>query len=165
MSAREPERSAAKPQSRHQSKPWRLGRLAALPLLAWLTGACDRPASAGSLPEWTPADHRSQDDDRPAGEQSAKPKAGPKGGDGTQLVELAWRQQCTSCHGAMGKGDGPMGPMVRAPDLTRDDWQAKTDDADIAAIIQAGKNKMPRFDLPEPVVRGLVARIRSLRGR
>lgn len=131
-----------------------------------LVGACDRPPSAGSLPEWTPADHHSQDDDKAqSGAQAAQQPAAPKGGDSAQLVEIAWRQQCSSCHGQGGKGDGPMGPMVHAPDLTLEDWQAKMADADIAAIIQTGKNKMPRFDLPEPVVRGLVARIRSLRGR
>jgi hypothetical protein len=58
-----------------------------------------------------------------------------------------------------------MGPMILAPDLTRAAWQAKATDADIAAVIQSGRNKMPRFDLPDVVVRGLVARIRSLRGQ
>jgi cytochrome c oxidase cbb3-type subunit 3 len=55
--------------------------------------------------------------------------------------------------------------MILAPDLTRAAWQAKATDADIAAVIQSGRNKMPRFDLPDVVVRGLVARIRSLRGQ
>ena len=82
-----------------------------------------------------------------------------------QLVDLTWRQQCTSCHGPMGRGDGQMGPMVQAPDLTRADWQSKVTDAEMAATIKTGRNEMPRFDLPDPVLSGLVARIRSLQGR
>jgi cytochrome c oxidase cbb3-type subunit 3 len=129
---------------------------------------CERPPSPGSAKEWTPADHHSQDDDRAQGRPSApsgSAQAAPgKGDDAAQLVEIAWRQQCATCHGPSGKGDGPMGAMMQAPDLTRAAWQTKASDADIAAVIQSGRNKMPRFDLPDPVVRGLVARIRSLRG-
>ena len=127
------------------------------------TSACDRPPSAGSAKEWTPADHHSQDDDKAQAAQGA-PARSAKGDDAAQLVEIAWRQQCATCHGTSGKGDGPMGAMMQAPDLTRAAWQTKASDADIAAVIQAGRNKMPKFDLPDPVVRGLVARIRSLRG-
>jgi mono/diheme cytochrome c family protein len=81
----------------------------------------------------------------------------------TELVELTWRQQCTTCHGASGKGDGQMGPMVKAPDLTDGVWQASVSDADMAARIKEGKNRMPKFDLPAPVIAGLVAHVRSLR--
>jgi hypothetical protein len=125
---------------------------------------CERPPGPDSLQEWTPTDHHSQDDDKLAmGAQG--PGMGPKGSGDAQLVDIAWRQQCTNCHGAMGKGDGQMGPMVQAPDLSRDDWQAKVTDAEMAATIRNGKNRMPKFDLPDAVLRGLVARIRSLRRR
>jgi cytochrome c oxidase cbb3-type subunit 3 len=142
---------------------------AALAAFAPVAIGCDRPPSPGSAPEWTPADHHSQDDEKAAsaaqvGASAAAAKATPRD-DATQLVELAWRQQCATCHGPSGKGDGPMGAMMQAPDLTRVPWQAKASDADIAAVIQTGRNKMPRFDLPDVVVRGLVARIRSLRGQ
>jgi cytochrome c oxidase cbb3-type subunit 3 len=139
--------------------------------LAAALAACERPAASQSLPEWTPADHHSRDEDQAQGAQgaqaaqAAKGAPQPKGGEAAQLVEIAWRQQCASCHGASGHGDGPMGPMVRAPDLTRDDWQAKIQDAEIATVIRNGRNKMPKFDLPEPVVAGLVARIRAVRGQ
>ncbi len=56
-----------------------------------------------------------------------------------------------------------MGPMVQAPDLSRADWQAKVTDAEMAATIRSGRNRMPKFDLPDGVLRGLVARIRLLR--
>ncbi len=139
-------------------------RLASAACLALGVGAvaCERPPSAGSAKEWTPTDHHSQDDDRAQAAQG-QPR-GAKGDDAAQLVEIAWRQQCATCHGTAGKGDGPMGAMMQAPDLTRAAWQTKTTDADIAAVIQSGRNKMPKFDLPDPVIRGLVARIRSLRG-
>jgi cytochrome c oxidase cbb3-type subunit 3 len=146
--------------------------LACACLVAWLACAtgCDRPPSADSLKEWTEADHHSSDDDKAGAQQGMMQGqvargAAPKGGDVAQLVDITWRQQCTSCHGPMGRGDGQMGPMVRAPDLTRADWQSQITDADMAGIIKAGRNRMPRFDLPDPVIAGLVARIRSLGAR
>lgn len=139
--------------------------------VAALVFGCDGPPSPGALPEWTPRDHHSSDDDK----LSAAPGRGARQarsnvaetapGEVAQLVDVAWRQQCTSCHGPAGRGDGQMGPMVQAPDLTRTEWQARVTDADLLATIKNGKNRMPRFDMPEPVLRGLVARIRSLRAR
>lgn len=93
------------------------------------------------------------------------PKGDGGAGDESALIELTWRQRCAVCHGMEGRGDGPNGPMVKAPDLTRPEWQAKASDAEIAATIQNGKNLMPRFDLPEKVVAGLVTRIRASRGQ
>ncbi len=142
-----------------------------LGLLA-LAAACDRPPSADSLQEWTKSDHHSSDDDKAAAgggigaAQVARPAAGaPAGGDVAQLVDITWRQQCTNCHGPMGRGDGQIGPMVQAPDLTRSDWQSKVTDAEMAAMIKSGRNKMPAFNLPDPVLSGLVARIRALQAR
>jgi cytochrome c oxidase cbb3-type subunit 3 len=128
--------------------------------------ACERPPSADSLREWTPGDHHSADDDKlQAGAQAAAAPRGAQGASETaQLVEITWRQQCSTCHGPMGRGDGQMGPMVQAPDLTAPDWQSKVTDEQIASTIKSGKNKMPKFDLPDPVLQGLVLRIRSLRG-
>ncbi len=151
-----------------------------------LAVACDRPPPAESLKEWSPGDHHSSDDDKLAqgAQQAAAPRAkvrppaagaapeasaattrGATGDDVAQLVELAWRQQCATCHGATGHGDGQLGPMVRAPDLTREDWQSRVTDGEIAATIKSGKGKMPNFDVPEPVLEGLVARVRASRGR
>jgi cytochrome c oxidase cbb3-type subunit 3 len=55
--------------------------------------------------------------------------------------------------------------MVKAPDLTRAEWQAKVTDQQIAEVIRRGKNKMPAFDLPPRVIEGLVKRIRTARTR
>jgi cytochrome c oxidase cbb3-type subunit 3 len=53
--------------------------------------------------------------------------------------------------------------MVRAPDLTRDEWQSKVTDTEIAASIRNGKGKMPAFNVPGPVLEGLVTRVRATR--
>ncbi len=74
-------------------------------------------------------------------------------------------QTCNTCHGPMGHGDGPQGSLVKAPDLTRPDWQAKVTDEEIAARIRSGKGLMPPNDLPDSTIKGLVARIRALRGQ
>jgi cytochrome c oxidase cbb3-type subunit 3 len=136
----------------------------ALPLVA----ACDQAPSADALPEWKPSDHHSVDDNGGAQASGAQAPAAARGapgaGDTAQLVEITWRQQCSQCHGAMGRGDGPNGPMLHTRDLTDPEWQAKMSDADIAATIRTGKDKMPKFDLPDPVMQGLVARIRQLKG-
>lgn len=148
-------------------------RLSLAILFLSFASACDRPPQADSLREWTPSDHHSNDDDKLAARDIAakSPDAGasrPSGGaspsDVQQLVEIAWRQQCTTCHGAAGRGDGQMAPMLHPPDLTSSEWQARVTDGEMLTTIKNGKNRMPRFDLPDPVLRGLVARVRSLRG-
>lgn len=108
--------------------------------------------------EWTPADH-----DQPADASGqAQPSAGQRReqDQGESLVELAWARQCVACHGPEGHGDGPQGPMVQAPDLTRFDWQSQVTDDEIGQTIRKGRNKMPAFDLPPSVLQGLVQRIR-----
>jgi cytochrome c oxidase cbb3-type subunit 3 len=122
--------------------------------------ACDRPPSK-DVREWTPQDHDRIDETSRIG-QGAKPgQADPKA-----LIEIAWQQQCSSCHGAGGKGDGPQAAMFKPADLTREEWQSKTSDAEIAAAIKNGKGRMPKFEaLDDQIVAGLVARIRSLRAK
>lgn len=135
-----------------------MGIVAGLGMLGATAIGCDRaPASAG-LPEWSTRDHD--------GEKSTK-NQGPRGdgGQAPSLVEIAWRQQCASCHGPGGRGDGPQGPMFKATDLTNAAWQSKVDDVQIASAIKNGKGRMPKFDLPDDVVAGLVARVRTFRGQ
>lgn len=81
------------------------------------------------------------------------------------LVDITWQNQCQSCHGPGGHGDGPQGPMLKATNLSQEDWQSKARDEDIVRAITQGKGKMPPFDLPEDVVKGLVVRVRSFRGK
>lgn len=138
-------------------------RLATLSLFAALAfaAACDRAPSASGLPEWTVADHdRAQSAPR-ASQKPATPR--PPQDEAEQLAELTWAAQCAQCHGAEGRGDGPSGPMVKAPDLTRGDWQGRVKDEEIAATIRAGRGQMPKFDLSDRVIGGLVKRIRKSR--
>jgi cytochrome c oxidase cbb3-type subunit 3 len=90
-------------------------------------------------------------------------RPGDKDDDST-LVEFAWQSSCARCHGPYGRGDGPDGPMVKAQDLTREEWQAKVTDAEMAATIRNGKGQMPKFTGPPKLVEGFVARIRASRG-
>jgi mono/diheme cytochrome c family protein len=132
--------------------------------------ACDRPPS-GDVKDWTPADHdRAEDKQRIA--QGGQPNAPNAGGgasasqqNAAAIIEATWKQQCTTCHGGLGKGDGPNSPMFKPADLTREEWQAKVSDADIANVIRNGKGKMPKFELPDPILQGVVARIRFYRGK
>ncbi len=138
--------------------------IAGLCLVSW---GCDRAPSAEGMPEWKPSEHHSFDDDKMGDpKQQGAPggpagSAGVKGDESTRLVEIAWQQNCVQCHGPTGHGDGQMGPMLHAPDLT----QSKLADADMVTIIKGGKNKMPAYgQMPDTVVQGLVARIHRLRG-
>ena len=152
-----------------------------LALVALFALGCERPPSASDLREWAPADHDRAEEEsaqanRPVapagagnGDRGERPERAERGaadaGGPETLVEITWETACAPCHGPAGHGDGPNGPMVNAPDITREDLLSKITDEEIAAQIKNGKNRMPRFDLPDPVIRGLVARIRAMRGR
>ena len=138
-----------------------LPTLLAVSAAAALALGCDRAPPTDGLKEWQPADHDGEKKSAAAANQ------GPKGDGGgiPLLVEVTWRNQCQSCHGPNGKGDGPQGPMVKAADLGRDEWQSSVSDEAIAATILNGKGRMPKFELPQELVGGLVARIRSFRGK
>lgn len=141
--------------------------LLALPLLLAAVAGCDtRAPSASNLREWSAADHdRFEENQRMMSGQ--QPGSAPSGATSQeQVIDVAWRAKCATCHGPIGHGDGPTGPMVKAPDLTREDWQAKVSDGEIAATIRSGRGKMPAFtDLPDSTIQGLVARIRATRGQ
>lgn len=141
-------------------------RLALALVVAFTLGACDRPPSADKAREWTPADHDQLDPAQKVGSgpQVAGKPAATQAGNRT-LIEITWMQSCSACHGETGHGDGPNGPMVKAPDLTRGDWQSTVTDAEIAERIKTGKGLMPKFDMPDSTLQGLVARIRALRGK
>lgn len=127
-------------------------RLCFLSLLVSLGAGCD----PGSTREWTPADHDQTDQPSLTKTNSAEAQ--------TQLIDISWNRQCAICHGSSGRGDGPNGPMVQAPDLTRVDWQTSVSDQQIAQMIREGKGRMPGFNLPPAIVDGLVQRVRQLRG-
>lgn len=125
--------------------------------------ACDRAPSADRLKEWTPKDH---DQAEMAGRQPMAAGSGAgRPNNEEMLVEMTWNENCASCHGPEGRGDGPNGALVKAPDLTRPDWQEKITDEQIAEQIKNGKGLMPKFDIPDVAIHGLVARIRASKGK
>lgn len=132
---------------------------------AAVAAGCDRTPSADGLRDWTVQDHE-QD------QESAKaqlPKKGDGGAGGVSgiaaLVDLTWRAQCAQCHGESGRGDGPNGPMVKATNFTDPEWQRRMQDGEIANAILNGKGKMPKFELSNELVVGLVLRIRQVGGQ
>lgn len=139
-----------------------VARTCLLPLALLFVAACGR--SSGEVREWQASDH-----EQPAGQPgqvAARPGSSSQGGPDKSLVELAWARNCATCHGPIGRGDGPQGPMVRAQDLTRAEWQSQVTDEQIAEVIRKGRNRMPAFEsLPPQVIAGLVARIREHRAR
>lgn len=171
-SDREPPNSRLAPSCRSHGfghhGPFRAGLWTGILPAAAMVMACSQ--APADLREWRPSDHDRTDE--PAGTRpgsARKParaaeSAGASAGSLDSLVDVTWRNQCSSCHGTSGRGDGPQGPLVRAPDLTRPDWQAQTSDRDMASVITGGRNRMPSFNLPPEVVTGLVKRIRFLQG-
>lgn len=135
--------------------PSTLGVLAAV-----LVFACnDAPTD---LRPWRATDH--DHTENPNADQVQVTDAGAsEPGHGLDDVTIAaWKQNCTSCHGPIGRGDGPQGPMVHAADLSRAEWQASVTDEQIAATIRQGKGRMPGFALPDATVQRLVALVRML---
>jgi len=142
--------------------PGRITRpVAAFTLLASaLAFACNN--TPADLRQWKASDH--DHTVNPNADQVQVTDAGSEaqnhGLDDVTIV--AWQQNCTSCHGALGRGDGPQGQLVHAADLSRPDWQASVTDEAIATTIRVGRGRMPSFNLPEATVTRLVALIRML---
>ena len=134
--------------------------------------ACAREAP--DLRDWKASDHdRTEESSKqraaparaqPGASASANVLANTTANAMVTLVEVTWRNQCAPCHGVLGRGDGPQGPMVHAPDLTSPEWQAKVTDQQIARTITTGKNRMPKFEFAPDVLGGLVSRIRAAKG-
>jgi mono/diheme cytochrome c family protein len=134
-------------------------RHAALPAILLAVLGCSR--APADLREWTPSDHDHTQD--PTGAQVPANQPSSAGMFGiSEVVLAAWRQNCTTCHGAIGRGDGPQAAMTKPRDLTDPGWQATLSDADIASVIKTGRGAMPAFELPESTVDGLVRLVRLL---
>ena len=76
-----------------------------------------------------------------------------------------FRTKCALCHGQDG-GGSEVGKSMHVPDL-RSSVVQKLPDAQLAQIISDGKGGMPPFksSLSEDQIHGLVAHVRSLRGK
>lgn len=134
----------------------RFGLLFVVGLL--LVAACDRPPSERNAREW-----RAEDHDRLEEAPRAEARGQPEGEqDGHALLARFWVDQCARCHGPTGKGDGPEGAANKTPDMTSATWQASANDARLFTSIKQGKGAMPKFELPDPIVRVIVDYVRHL---
>lgn len=142
-------------------------RLLLVPLL-FLISACSR--NPKDLRVWRPSDHDRTDQNAQAAQAAQESSSQPSGDLAApakmlgvdQVVLVTWRQDCTRCHGMLGRGDGPQGAMFGARDLSDPAWQASASDAEITTAITKGKGKMPAFDLPASTVKGLVHLVRMM---
>jgi len=75
----------------------------------------------------------------------------------------SFKTKCAACHGPDGKGETAMGKANKLRDLGSPDVQ-KQSDADLTAIIENGKGKMPAYgkSLKPEQVKDLVAYVRSI---
>lgn len=145
-----------------RSRPLRNAARSASILALWLGAACNRDNA--DVREWRPSDH----------DHTAEPNAGQTGPEPSpaasaaaargvdEVTIVAWKQNCVTCHGVVGAGDGPQGASVHAANLTDPAWQARTTDAEIAEAIRGGKGAMPAFPLPDATITGLVHLVRLL---
>lgn len=135
-------------------------RLALALIVAVLAGC---KAQASDLREWSPSDHDHTANPNATQVEVAEDGSSPLSRHGIDEVTLvAWKRNCTTCHGPMGAGDGPQGPMTGARNLRNPSWQSSTTDESIARAIREGRGRMPGFDLPDSTVLSLVRLVRLL---
>jgi mono/diheme cytochrome c family protein len=137
-------------------------------MLAALSGialfAC---SNVGDLREWRPSDH---DGEQPAEPADAPPDEGDRAARSSapateDLVVDVWRARCARCHGSAGRGDGPEGRMMRAPNLTDPAVQAALTDEELRTLIRDGRGRMPGLGQEGPILDGLVQFVRRIGGR
>lgn len=143
--------------TRLRSGTWAF-RCALLPLALLLAAACnERPAD---VREWRVSDHDNTESPN-SGQVSAD--AGAPAAPGLEDVTIvAWQQNCTQCHGQLGRGDGPRGPMLKATNLSDPAWQDRVTDEQIAATIKNGRGAMPPSNLPDGTIANLVKLVRMM---
>jgi cytochrome c oxidase cbb3-type subunit 3 len=132
----------------------------AIALASAVAFGCNR--APDDLREWRPSDHTGEAPPTAGAPTQVSGSAEPALPGLEEVTIVTWQRQCTQCHGAVGRGDGPKGAMVKARDLSDPAWQTSATDAQIAEAIVKGKNAMPAFMLPPSTVDGLVHLVRLL---
>jgi cytochrome c6 len=74
-----------------------------------------------------------------------------------------YKAKCQSCHGADGLGNTPVGKMVKIVSF-KDPTVVNATDADLIAVVNNGKNKMPAYKgkITDDQITAVVAYIRTL---
>lgn len=131
-------------------------------LFASGNSACSRDIS--EVREWRPSDHdhTSQPNNDQTGPEPSPAASAARSLGLDEVTLVTWKQNCVSCHGTVGAGDGPRGPELRATNLTDPAWQARSTDDQIAATIRMGRGAMPAFPLPDQTIAGLVRLVRLM---
>src|SRR6185369_11441827 len=77
-----------------------------------------------------------------------------------------YKTKCSSCHGADGSGQTPVGKSMKIRDLRSPEVQKQTD-LELTKVIAGGKGKMPPYgkQLSSPDIEALIAHIRTLKGK
>jgi mono/diheme cytochrome c family protein len=123
-------------------------------------GCNERPSD---VREWRATDHDHTENPSNSQVQVDPNDAGAPAVPGLEDVTIVtWGQNCTPCHGELGRGDGPRGPMLKATNLSDPAWQGSVTDQQIAASIKLGKGAMPAFKLPDVTIANLVKLVRMM---
>ena len=97
---------------------------------------------------------------------------GPPSTDVEKQAQHVWDVRCSTCHGAGGKGDGPLAANLgtKPRDFSDRAWQAEDADSDLAEVItRGGAARGHSADMPPSpdlngkpdVVRALVQKVRG----
>jgi len=79
-----------------------------------------------------------------------------------QDAAALYKKSCVACHGVAGKGDGPMGPGMKTPDMTNAAELAKKTDTQLEEAITKGGKGMRAYSTFTPAeVKALVAYVRT----
>jgi mono/diheme cytochrome c family protein len=137
--------------------------------------ACDG-VPQGAQKAWSPEDHDRGKSGRrvspePTRDGPSKPQQAPAArGTGTtsasgdakeearKFADMTWQNQCASCHGIAGAGDGPMAKVNGAPPLQGKNLSEEA----IRTIVRQGRGKMPKYDVDDAVLEALVVKVRGL---
>ncbi|HYP90144.1 MAG TPA: cytochrome c [Polyangiaceae bacterium] len=151
------------PRLRAGAKPlWRASFcLLAVSALPAIVACNERPSD---LRQWQPRDHDHTENPGNDQVQVDPTKEAAQAVPGLEDVTIvAWSQNCTQCHGQLGRGDGPRGPMLKATNLSDPAWQSSVTDEQIAATIKLGRGAMPSFkQLPDVTIANLVKLVRMM---
>lgn len=82
----------------------------------------------------------------------------------SQSAGDVYKSKCSGCHGADGKDETPAGKAMHARDFNGPEVKKETD-AELIAITQKGKNKMPAYagKLTDEQIGAQIAYIRALK--